>query len=271
MAKSKEKKSGKEMFYEYYSNLYGERFEKLRESLFLEPDYFEYKYDENSKSYFLDSASVFTALCLPLKNAENILDLCAAPGGKTLVIAKNMIETANLTSNEYSKDRYIRLKTVIDEHLPENVATRIKPTCFDGATWCKFYGEVYDAILLDAPCSSERHVLNDEKYLAQWTPSRVKSLAIKQWSLLSSAFRVLKQNGYLLYSTCALAKEENDGVIEKLLKKFDNTKICEIDFSAIYENYPNLPKPEKTDFGYHIMPDSSQGAGPLFFCLIQKL
>ena len=52
MAKSKEKKTGKEMFYEYYSNLYGERFEKLRESLFLEPDYFEYKYDENSKSYF---------------------------------------------------------------------------------------------------------------------------------------------------------------------------------------------------------------------------
>ena len=68
-----------------------------------------------------------------------------------------------------------------------------------------------------------------------------------------------------------VGNHENDGVIEKLLKKFDNTKICEIDFSAIYENYPNLPKPEKTDFGYHIMPDSSQGAGPLFFCLIQKL
>lgn len=271
MAKSKEKKTGKEMFYEYYSKLYGDRFESLKDSLYLEPNYFEYKFDENSKSYFLDSGSVLAALSLPLENAENVLDMCAAPGGKSLILAKNMSENSFLTSNEYSKDRYIRLKNVIEEHLPENVVSRIKPTCFDGATWCKFYGEVYDAILLDAPCSSERHVLNDEKYLNQWTPSRVKSLAMKQWALLSSAFRVLKPCGYLLYSTCALAQEENDGVIEKLLKKFENVKICDINYDKIYSKNPNLPNHEKTKYGYHVLPDVTNGAGPLYFCLIQKI
>ena len=270
MAKQKDKKTGKELFYEYYSELYGSRFDELVKSLFLEPVYFTYQFNSESKEYFLDSGSVLAGLCLPVENAENILDMCAAPGGKTLVIAKNMNENARLTSNEYSKDRYIRLKNVIEEHLPEDVASRIKPTCFDGATWCKYNGEIYDAVLLDAPCSSERHVLNDEKYLAQWTPSRVKSLAIKQWSLLSSGFRVLKQGGYLLYSTCALATDENDGVIEKLLKKFSNAKIHEINFQGIYEKYPNLPVAEKTKYGYHVMPDKTNGAGPLYFCLIQK-
>ena len=271
MAKQKTKKSGEELFLDYYSDLYGERFQKLKESLFLESDYFSFQYDDSSKTYFLDSGSVVAALALPLENCKEILDLCAAPGGKTLVLAKNMDEDAHLTSNEYSKDRYIRLKNVIFEHLPERVNARIKPTCFDGATWCKYYGEVYDCILLDAPCSSERHVLNDPKYLAQWSPARVKTLAIKQWSLLSSAFRVLKQNGFLLYSTCALAVEENDGVIAKLLKKFTNVEIGEVDFEKIYNKYPKLPKYEKTKYGYHIMPDTSNGAGPLYFALIKKI
>lgn len=270
MAKRKEKKSGQELFYEYYSNLYGERFETLKKALFLEPNYFSFQYDEKSKTYFLDSGSVLAALALPLDNAKKILDMCAAPGGKTLVIAKNMREDGNLTSNEYSKDRYIRLKNVIQEHLPLEISQKIKVTCFDGSTWCKYTGEEYDCILLDAPCSSERHVLNDEKYLAQWSPARIKTLAIKQWSLLSSAFRVLKPDGYLLYSTCALAREENDGVIEKLIKKFDNLSIIDINFEKIYRMENNLPPIEKTKYGYHVLPDISNGAGPLYFCLIQK-
>ena len=113
MAKQKDKKTGKELFYEYYSELYGSRFDELVKSLFLEPVYFTYQFNSESKEYFLDSGSVLAGLCLPVENAENILDMCAAPGGKTLVIAKNMNENARLTSNEYSKDRYIRLKNVI--------------------------------------------------------------------------------------------------------------------------------------------------------------
>ena len=70
---------------------------------------------------------------------------------------------------------------------------------------------------LDVPCSSERHVFADEKYLDMWSPSRIKSLAIEQWALLSSAYRLLRNDGFLLYSTCALNPKENDLFIVSLM------------------------------------------------------
>jgi 16S rRNA C967 or C1407 C5-methylase (RsmB/RsmF family) len=132
--------------------------------------------------------------------------------------------------------------------------------------------EKFDAILLDAPCSSERHVLADKKYLSEWSFSRIKTLSMAQWALLSSAWRMLKEEGYLLYSTCALSPNENDNVISRLIKKFDNLKILEPKISLNYKKFTekSLPDYEKTEFGAHILPDTTQGAGPLYFCLLQK-
>jgi 16S rRNA C967 or C1407 C5-methylase (RsmB/RsmF family) len=132
--------------------------------------------------------------------------------------------------------------------------------------------EKFDAILLDAPCSSERHVLADPKYLSEWSPSRIKTLSMAQWALLSSAWRMLKPSGYLLYSTCALSPDENDYVVAKLLKKFDNVKVCEPKIALNYKNFTDseLPEYENTEFGAHVLPDKAGGAGPLYFCLLQK-
>ena len=126
------------------------------------------------------------------------------------------------------------------------------------------------------------------KYLEQWTPSRIKTVSMEQWALLSCAFRLLKKNGFLLYATCALCPQENDGVVSKLLKKFPDVNIaskdfmkeifdlnrksikadisCPQDFSL--EDYFSFA--EKTEFGFHILPDKSFGAGPLYFSLIKK-
>ena len=87
--KNKTKLFGETGFNQFYSDLFGSRWEALKESFFQENQSVEYKI-QNCESYFLDSASVFAALCLPLQNAQNILDLCAAPGGKTLVLASRM-------------------------------------------------------------------------------------------------------------------------------------------------------------------------------------
>ena len=104
--------------------------------------------------------------------------------------------------------------------MPENINNNIQITGNDGSLICKKTDKKFDSILLDAPCSSERHVYNSPKHLEQWTASRVKNLSFTQWSLLSSAFLSLKEEGFILYSTCALAQEENDGVVKKLLKKY---------------------------------------------------
>lgn len=266
------KLSGAEGFEAYYSNLFDERWQSIKESFSLEPDYAEWKAG-GEKPYFLDSASVRAAVSLPLENAMDILDLCAAPGGKTLVLASNMNSEANLLSNERSPERKNRLANTVRDCLPPEIQERVTVICKDGAQMCLKNEEKFDAILLDAPCSSERHVLADQKYLSEWSPSRIKTLSMAQWALLSSAWRMLRPEGYLLYSTCALSPDENDNVVAKLLKKFDNAKLCEPKISLNYKNFTQseLPEYEKTEFGAHVLPDKAGGAGPLYFCLLQKI
>lgn len=269
MAKKEAKLIGEKAFEKFYSEQYGERWETLKSSFSLESDYYEFRMEGALESYFLDSASVLAASQLPLERAEEILDLCAAPGGKTLILASRMEKDAVLSSNERSPERKHRLATVVQNCLPEEISERVKTSCSDGATWCTRQTECFDRILLDAPCSSERHVFNDPKYLNVWTPSRVKTVANEEWALLSCAFRLLRPEGYLLYSTCALAREENDGMIERLLKKFkDQVEIVDFEPCGV-EGHEELV-PEKTDYGFHVLPDRAKGAGPIYFCLIKK-
>ena len=194
-----QKLRGQEGFEEYYKGIFGQRWDKLKDSLFNENDSVEYHIPGAEKSYFLDSASVLAAACLPLQDAERILDLCAAPGGKTIVLASRMDSQARLYSNERSPDRKRRLLLSVESCIPPQIAERITVSCSDGSTWCTRQTECFDRILLDAPCSSERHVISSPKYLAEWSLSRIKTVTSEQWALLSSAYRLLEPNGILLY------------------------------------------------------------------------
>ena len=266
MAKKDKKPSGAELFDSYYSELYGERWSSLRAALLGEPCQCGYS-EKLLKTYYLIGNVLDRPSQLPLENAETIADFCAAPGGKSLVIASTMPECATLVSNERSRDRKARLLKVLDEHLPEEIRSRVSVSGFDASCWCNHEREAYDRILLDAPCSSERHVLADPKYLAQWSPARIRNLAVAQWALLSSAFLVLKKGGFLVYSTCALAQAENDGVIKKLLKKYPEASVValpEADSSGLCNG-------EKTEYGIHVLPDKQGGAGPLYFSLVHKV
>ncbi|MCI5697189.1 MAG: RsmB/NOP family class I SAM-dependent RNA methyltransferase [Spirochaetia bacterium] len=291
MAKNKQKdlNRGSQGFNSYYKEIFGDRWEVLKEALLKESVPVSYNLskikgeeDGELRTYYLDAASILAAFSLPLKGAEEILDLCAAPGGKTLVISSLMDKDSKLTSNERSAERKHRLSKVVEEHIPSRIKENITVTCSDGAVWCKTKSNCFDRILLDAPCSSERHVLQDEKYLAQWSPARIKTLSMEQWALLSSAYRMLKDNGILLYSTCALAPKENDEVIERLFKKFDNCVNLSFE-SEKYQNLKNdeaklqlftdnvsLPDFERTKYGYQILPDKQNGAGPIYFSIIMK-
>ncbi|MBO7486137.1 MAG: hypothetical protein J6T84_08780 [Spirochaetaceae bacterium] len=257
--------NGKESFDAYYSEVFGERWEPLKKALLAENKQTAFS-DSLKKTYWMDSGSYIAAMNLPLDGAKTIADMCAAPGGKSLVIATHMDKDAVLVSNERSRDRKARLQCVLQEHLAEDVYSRIRVTGYDAGRWCQYEKEAYDRILLDVPCSSERHVMADPKYLDLWSPARIRNLSATQWSILSSALLVLKKGGYLLYSTCALTDKENDGIIDRAVKKYDNVSVVSID----EKQYSAICSGEKTKNGVIVLPDVQDGAGPLYFSLLFK-
>ena len=259
--------TGRDAFELYYSDIFGSRWPSLRQALLGDPR--QTGWEENLvEPYYLDTGSVAAARALP-PGGKNVLDLCAAPGGKTLVLAGSLDADGELTANEYSRERRARLATVVERYLPPEMTARVRITGYDGSRWSRFETLCRDRILLDVPCSSERHVLASEQHLAAWSPARIRNLVFRQWALLSGAWLVLAPDGYLVYATCALSPEENDGVVRKLVKKYPDVSII---FPEA-DSHPDLAHhvPEKTEFGTMIMPDSSSGSGPLYFALVKKI
>jgi len=252
-----------EAFDRHFEQLYGTRWRVLREALLAPGDAVDYTAGLRS-AYRLDSASVTAASALRLPESGEILDACAAPGGKSLVIASAMSSEARLLSNELSSDRRRRLSLVLDEHLPSETRHRVTVSGFDAAAAGGRLSERnrFGAVLLDAPCSSERHVLRDLSALEAWTPARIKFLSRRQWSLLSSAFLLLAPGGSLVYATCALSPEENDGPMDRLFAKYGS--------GVVPDTLECTGGAERTAHGIFLLPDTAHGAGPLYIARIRK-
>lgn len=212
--------------------------------------------------YVMDPASVIVAHALEAKPDETVLDMCAAPGGKSLIIAEQM-KSGSLISNEISEPRRERLLRVFHEYIPKEQRMFIAVKGLDANLYGLRMPEHFDRILADVPCSGERHLLENAKEFAQWTEKRTKNLAIRQYSLLSAAWLAVKPAGRIVYSTCSISPEENDAVVAKLVKK-RKPKILrplwlkDLDFI------------EETEHGYRILPDSC-GFGPMYFSVIEKI
>lgn len=261
MAKRKEKVEGRVLFDTYYAKLYQERWETLKQALLVEKQPTAFS-ETLVKPYYLDEASILAAKMLGVQTHDAVLDMCAAPGGKTLVLASFLKDGGTLVSNDRSADRRRRLKLVIAQHLEEAMQQRITVTTHDATKWSLYEKDAYDRVLLDAPCSSERHVLSDPKALAMWTPARPKHLAITQFAMLASALEAVKVGGYILYSTCSINPMENEEVIEKLFAR----RAGRVECIPTDNNCTEL-----CSYGSIVMPDAQQGKGPLYFCLLRRL
>jgi 16S rRNA C967 or C1407 C5-methylase (RsmB/RsmF family) len=286
------KKKGEEAFIQYYQELYADRWDSLKDSLLAEEIKYprphmgtvetEYNVDkafDEAKSYSdshtvyqMDYASFLCAKALPLKSGDSVLDMCAAPGGKSLILIQRLLELQGkslIELNEVSPNRKNRLFSALEEfgHDPRkdnnNQELSIQIKGYDGLNYGIRRPEEFDSILLDAPCSSERHVLKSPGHLEKWSLKRPQGLGKKQYGLLCSAILALKSGGHVLYSTCALTPLENDDVIQKVLeKKSDLVELVSID-----ERISSIA--EKTKFGLHFLPDHGP-FGPLYMCLLKK-
>lgn len=213
--------------------------------------------------YILDAGSVLATEALALEPHDRVLDLCAAPGGKSLAILQKLDPRmgGQLTVNELSNDRRRRLRQVLDEYLPPDVVEEaITVTGRDGT---KRYSEPeqYDKVLLDAPCSSERHLLHDEKEFEMWTPKRTVINAKRQLALLKAAAYSVAVGGLVVYGTCSISSVENDKVISKMLRK------GKVPLEVVRRTWPIG---EPTKYGWIVLPDKTEGWGPLFFAVLRR-
>lgn len=218
--------------------------------------------DELLDIYIMDPASVLAARALKVQSGDRVLDMCAAPGGKSLILIEALRDSGEIFCNDLSPERRERLKKVIQQYVPRDIRERVWITGKDGVQFGLREPNSFDSILLDAPCSGERHLLENKVALQEWSPRRTEHLATRQYSLLAAALLALKPGGKMVYSTCSISPSENDGVIRKLLKKKKNEV-------RLLENVSDLGG-EKTEFGVSFLPDRC-GFGPLYFTSIEKL
>jgi 5-methylcytosine rRNA methyltransferase NSUN4 len=247
---------------DYFSELLGSRWPTLKESLQAPTQHTALGPDAGYlKEYFLDPASVLCAEALRVQTGESVLDMCAAPGGKTLVLAKALAGSGELVSNERSAGRRARLHRVIEEHLPSEWRKNIIVRAHDATKWGLYEQNRYDKILLDAPCSSERHVLNSPEHLAEWGPSKTKRMAQQQLAMLCAGLEALKVGGELIYSTCSLSNLENSDCIQDFFKKRKGRfELVDLDFD----------QGERLKYGHQFWPDLTQW-GPIYLCKLRKL
>ena len=159
-------------------------------------------------------------------------------------------------------DRRERMRRAVEMTVPEEWRENHKITGHDASRWGLYEKEVYDSILLDAPCSSERHVLQSPEHMAQWSPSRPKRLQALQYSMLTSALLALKKGGFLLYSTCSVNHGEDEEIIKRFMRKHPG-EAEEIEIELEYG--------EKLEYGTIVLPDKSKGRGPMYASLLRKI
>ncbi len=176
--------------------------------------------------YYMQECSAGSAVeAMHVQEGDIVLDMCAAPGGKSTQIAAKLMNTGLLVSNEYVVNRAQILLSNIERMGPRNVIiTNEHPTKI-GDTFPNFFTKV----LVDAPCSGEGMFHKDEKALEDWSMEHVDSCATRQLEIINDAYRALAGGGEMVYSTCTFSKEENELLIVNFLKEHPDMEIIDAD------------------------------------------
>lgn len=251
-------------FDEHFNKIYGERWPALREALLAENEgkvLLENPFGKNYQDYSLDEASLFPARALAVQPGDEVADFCAAPGGKLLAVIFSVKGQGQFLASDLSAARVQRLKAILHDCLPPEVLRNVQVRKADAALWGRRLGENFDRVLVDAPCSGERHLLHSPKELERWSIKGSKRLAIRQHALLCAALDSVKPGGRVVYSTCSISPIENDDVIARLYKSRDGQ------FEVLSLQHE---MGEPTQHGWLILPDTA-GCGPIYTAAIQKL
>lgn len=187
--------------------------ENKKESFFRELDMYK-----KGEIYLQNLSSMIPPIVLEPKANENILDMASAPGGKTTQIATISQNNAMITACEKNKIRLEKLKYNIEKQ-----GARVNVIAQDARYLDEYFS--FDKILLDAPCSGSG---TDNIFSGKFTLELIKKSILLQEKMLEKAIKIVKKNGEIVYSTCSILKEENENLLNKMIKKYD-IEIVKID------------------------------------------
>ncbi|XP_058817928.1 5-methylcytosine rRNA methyltransferase NSUN4 [Topomyia yanbarensis] len=229
--------------------------------------------------FLLDGASILPALALDVQPGDRVLDACAAPGGKSLLLLQTL-RPGTLVCNDVQESRVNRIKKLMHSYFYDFGDSRKKERCFitqSDARDLQEY-EMYDRILVDVPCTTDRHSLmeNDNNI---FKPSRVKErlrLPELQAGILANCLKLLRPGGTLVYSTCSLSPVQNDGVVHMALTNvFNDTGMTVTikDLSLVMQPFSDTYKFAHSNtlkYGQLVLPFLPANFGPMYFCKLVR-
>lgn len=165
--------------------------------------------------YLQDEASQFVAHELSVRPGERVLDLCAAPGGKTALLADLTADDAFIVSADRSATRMETVAATIRLHQLKS----INPVLLDAVDSLPFAAGSFDKVLVDAPCSGTGTLRRNPEIRWRLAPVDIFTLADQQEQILKRAVAMVKPGGRMVYSTCSVEREENEEVISDLLAR----------------------------------------------------
>lgn len=209
--------------------------------------------------YVQEASSMFLQQVLDqyLPSESIVLDLCAAPGGKSTLLSQHLGADGLLLSNEVNRQRVFILSENVQKWGNGNtIVTHNQPADFGEK--CK---NLFDCILVDAPCSGEGMFRKDKEARTEWSEKAVQMCAERQRSILMDVWDALKPGGLLIYSTCTFNHEENEDNVNWVAECL-GAEVLDVDYE------PDWGITEE-DVGYHFYPHKVQGEG-LYMCALRK-
>ncbi len=216
-------------------------------------------YVQEASSMFLEQALKAVAAD---RSGLKVLDLCAAPGGKSTLIQSYIHKDSLLVSNEVIKSR----AAILEENLTKWGAGNVVVTNNDAEDFAAMRG-YFDIIVADAPCSGSGLFRKDAAAIEEWSEQHVQLCAQRQKRILAGACEALTEEGYLIYSTCSFSAEENEEIADWLIDQFEMEPVPvmiqpEWNITATYSRVHEAP-------GYRFYPHLLKGEG-FFMAVFRK-
>ncbi len=220
--------------------------------------------------YIQDLSSMLPPLVLEPKRGELVLDLAAAPGSKTTQMVAMMDNQGLIVAN----DPKVRRTTFLSFNLSRTGAVNAIVTVLPGNRLGRLYFETFDRVLLDPPCSALGTVKSSPEVLRWWRWGRVEKLSRLQRDLVVSAIKALRPGGILVYSTCTLVPEENEGVVAEALERYpvelEEVRIKGIKVRPALREFRGRHFPAEMERAVRIYPHENPGEG-FFIAKLKKV